>query len=87
MEPLEVLFEPDGLPAADLPDELARLYGGPLGIKAPRLFANFVATTDGVLLRPVGSVSVVEFGSHGPLVKALADRSHLDERLRNLPGT
>jgi probable phosphoglycerate mutase len=36
---------------------------------------------------PVGSVSVVEFGSHGPLVKVLADRLHLDERLRTLPGT
>jgi len=36
---------------------------------------------------PVGSVSVVEFGRHGPLVKALADRIHLSERLRNLPGT
>ncbi len=36
---------------------------------------------------PVGSVSIVEFSSHGPLLKALADRTHLDERLRNLPGT
>ena len=36
---------------------------------------------------PVGSVSVVEFGEHGPLVKALAERSHLGERLRSLPGT
>jgi broad specificity phosphatase PhoE len=36
---------------------------------------------------PVGSVSIVEFGTHGPLLKALADRTHLDERLRNLPGT
>lgn len=36
---------------------------------------------------PVGSVSIVEFGSHGPLLKALADRTHLDERLRSLPGT
>jgi len=36
---------------------------------------------------PVGSVSVVEFGSHGPLLHALADRTHLDERLRTLPGT
>ena len=36
---------------------------------------------------PVGSVSIVEFGSHGPLLQALADRTHLDERLRNLPGT
>jgi len=36
---------------------------------------------------PVGSVSSVEFGSHGPLLHALSDRSHLNERLRNLPGT
>lgn len=36
---------------------------------------------------PVGSVSIVEFGSHGPLLKALADRTHLSEKLRNLPGT
>ncbi|MBW4650324.1 MAG: histidine phosphatase family protein [Kastovskya adunca ATA6-11-RM4] len=36
---------------------------------------------------PVGSVSVVEFGAHGPLLHALAERIHLDERLRSLPGT
>ncbi|MCC5641400.1 histidine phosphatase family protein [Nostoc sp. CHAB 5824] len=36
---------------------------------------------------PVASVSIVEFSSHGPLLKVLADRSHLDHRLRNLPGT
>ena len=36
---------------------------------------------------PVGSVSIIEFGSHGPLVHSLADRIHLDERLRTLPGT
>ena len=36
---------------------------------------------------PVGSVSVVEFGGQGPLLKVLADRTHLDERLRRLPGT
>lgn len=36
---------------------------------------------------PVGSVNVVEFTSHGPLLRALADRSHLSERLRSLPGT
>jgi probable phosphoglycerate mutase len=36
---------------------------------------------------PVGSISRVEFGSHGPLLHALADRTHLDERLRSLPGT
>jgi len=36
---------------------------------------------------PVGSVSVVEFTSEGPLLKALADRTHLDEKLRSLRGT
>ncbi|HYJ86699.1 MAG TPA: histidine phosphatase family protein [Pyrinomonadaceae bacterium] len=36
---------------------------------------------------PVGSVSIVEFTSHGPLLKVMADRSHLNERLRSLPGT
>jgi probable phosphoglycerate mutase len=36
---------------------------------------------------PVGSVSVVEFDAHGPLAASVADRSHLDARLRALPGT
>lgn len=36
---------------------------------------------------PVASVSVIEFGKHGPLLKQMADRSHLDERLRSQPGT
>ncbi len=36
---------------------------------------------------PVASVSVVEFTSHGPLVRVMADRSHLSGRLRSLPGT
>lgn len=36
---------------------------------------------------PVASVSIVEFGTNGPLLHALGDRTHLDERLRNLPGT
>jgi probable phosphoglycerate mutase len=36
---------------------------------------------------PVGSLSIVEFGDHGPLAEAVADRSHLDARLRALEGT
>jgi broad specificity phosphatase PhoE len=36
---------------------------------------------------PVASVSVVEFGKHGPLLKQMAERSHLDETLINQPGT
>ncbi len=36
---------------------------------------------------PVGSVSIVEFTSHGPLLQVLADRTHLSKELRSLPGT
>lgn len=36
---------------------------------------------------PVGSVTIIEFGESGPLLKVLADRTHLSERLRRLPGT
>jgi probable phosphoglycerate mutase len=39
------------------------------------------------LVCPVGSISIVEFTSQGPLLQALADRSHLSEALRSLPGT
>ena len=36
---------------------------------------------------PVGSLSIVEFTSNGPMLKTLADRSHLTDELRSLPGT
>jgi len=36
---------------------------------------------------PVGSVSVLEFTREGSLLHSLADRSHLSEELRSLPGT
>jgi len=39
------------------------------------------------LVCPVGSVSVVEFTKEGPLMHAMADRSHLSDQLRSLPGT
>ena len=39
------------------------------------------------LVCPVGSVSIVEFTSHGPLLQAMADRSHLSDALQSLPGT
>ncbi|MGH7903725.1 MAG: dihydrofolate reductase family protein [Candidatus Dormibacteraceae bacterium] len=49
MRPLEVLYERPGLPAYDLPPELARLYGGSLGFSPPRVYANFVSSLDGVV--------------------------------------
>lgn len=36
---------------------------------------------------PVASVSTIEFNAQGPLLRVLADRMHLSEQLRNLPGT
>lgn len=39
------------------------------------------------LVCPVGSVSIVEFTAEGPLLQALADRSHFNETLKALPGT
>lgn len=50
--PLELVFQVDGLPAVDLPEPLDRLYGGTLGLREPRLFANFVETLDGVVAIP-----------------------------------
>jgi probable phosphoglycerate mutase len=36
---------------------------------------------------PVASVSIIEFNMQGPLLRVLADRTHLGEQLRALPGT
>jgi probable phosphoglycerate mutase len=36
---------------------------------------------------PVGSVSIIKFTEHGPILQTLADRTYLNVRLRNLPGT
>ena len=52
MEPLDVLFEADALPAVELPHELHELYGGSIGFGETRLFANFVSTIDGVVAIP-----------------------------------
>ena len=40
MTALELLFEPEGLPAFELPAGLAAGYPGSLGFDAPRLFAD-----------------------------------------------
>lgn len=52
MEPVQVLDQADGLPAYDLPDELASRYGGSLGFDEPRVVANFVSTLDGIVAIP-----------------------------------
>jgi riboflavin biosynthesis pyrimidine reductase len=78
--PLERLYEAEGLPAGELPVELERLYDGTLALEEPRLFANFVATLDGVVAIPAipESNTVVAAGSKADhfvmgLLRALAD--------------
>ncbi|HEY5100914.1 MAG TPA: dihydrofolate reductase family protein [Gaiellaceae bacterium] len=52
MEPLELLYEPTGLPAFPLAQELAALYPGTLGFPADCVYANFVKTIDGIVALP-----------------------------------
>jgi len=61
VEPFHVLAEEPGLPTVALPPELARIYGGDLGLADDCVFANFVATLDGVVAIPSlpGSNSVI----------------------------
>jgi riboflavin biosynthesis pyrimidine reductase len=48
-EDLELLFERPGLPVFDLPESLRSLYGGPFGLGEDCVYANFVASVDGVV--------------------------------------
>ena len=52
MNPLELLWEPEGLPAVELPEQLAALYPGALGFPARAFFVNFVETVDGIVALP-----------------------------------
>jgi riboflavin biosynthesis pyrimidine reductase len=80
MEPLEVLFEVDGLPLTELPDDLVELYGGSIGFREPSLYSNFVSTVDGVVAIPSipRSNMLIADGSDGDrfvmgLLRAFAD--------------
>ncbi|MGH9107722.1 MAG: RibD family protein [Acidimicrobiales bacterium] len=46
---LEAIYEAPGLPGCGLPRGLAERYGGDLGFEPPSLYANFVASLDGVV--------------------------------------
>ena len=77
---IESLFERPGLPRFGIPGELAQMYGGDLGFASPRLYANFVASVDGVAaLRGRGeSGGVISGGSRADhfvmgLLRACAD--------------
>ncbi len=55
--PLELLYErPEG-PRFGIPGALAACYGGDLGFSAPCLYANFVASVDGVVALGSGEES------------------------------
>ena len=52
LAPLELLFEPEGLPAFNLPAAVSALYPGTFGYERDRVVANFVSTVDGVVAIP-----------------------------------
>ena len=58
MKALERLFEREGLPSFGLSPALAAAYGGDFGLARPGLYANFVASADGVVaLSAAGGLS------------------------------
>jgi hypothetical protein len=79
--PLTVLYQLAGLPAWPLPPVLAGLYGGDLGFRQPCVYANFVASIDGVTaLGPEYPSSGSAISGHAPadrfvmgLLRACAD--------------
>ena len=52
IEALTVLAEAEDLPRWDVPEQLASLYGGAIGLDEPCVVANFVESLDGVVAVP-----------------------------------
>ena len=52
IEAFTVLAEAEDLPRWDVPEELAELYGGAIGLDEPCVVANFVESLDGVVAVP-----------------------------------
>jgi riboflavin biosynthesis pyrimidine reductase len=80
MKPLERLYASPELENDQLPAALARLYGGGLGFRGARVYANFVSSLDGVVALPFleASPSVVSDKSEADrlvmsLLRACAD--------------
>ncbi|MGH2773612.1 MAG: dihydrofolate reductase family protein [Actinomycetota bacterium] len=61
--PLQTLYEAEGVGGSEMPESLRYLYGGDLGLPDESLFANFVASIDGVVALDDGPVSVVSRSS------------------------
>ncbi len=80
MKPIECLFERDGLPRRSLPAALQELFGGDFGLARPLLYANFVASADGVVALPIAAESGAVISGHSEpdrfvmgLLRAFAD--------------
>jgi riboflavin biosynthesis pyrimidine reductase len=52
IEAFRVLAEAEDLPRWDLPEQLAELYGGAIGLDEPCVVANFVESLDGIAAVP-----------------------------------
>ena len=94
-DPLDLLYEEPGLASRDLPELLGQAYGGGLGLRSPCLYANFVASLDGVAaLGPEGLSSGSAISGREPadrfvmgLLRAFADAVLIGAgTLRATPG-
>jgi riboflavin biosynthesis pyrimidine reductase len=77
---LEALFDSATHSFEELPSRLAKLYGGGIGFEEPCVYANFVATIDGVVAIPSveRSNALIAAGNEGDrfvmgLLRAFAD--------------
>jgi riboflavin biosynthesis pyrimidine reductase len=80
MGPIQCLFETEQRPRLGLPAALSTIYGGDFNLPRPTLYANFVASADGVVALPVAGESGAVISGHSEpdrfvmgLLRALAD--------------
>jgi riboflavin biosynthesis pyrimidine reductase len=80
MGPIQCLFEAEEMPRLGLPPVLATIYGGDFSLPRPRLYANFVASVDGIVALPAAGESGALLSGHSEpdrfvmgLLRALAD--------------
>lgn len=79
MKPLELLTDSSPHADAELPESLARLYGGRFGVATGALYANFIVSLDGVVaVSGIQAPQVLAAGSDGDrfvmaLLRARAD--------------
>lgn len=95
MRPMKVLLEEPGGVLFDVPEDLSLLYGGSIGFPQRTLYANFVASLDGVVALPSHPHSSGLISGHNEadhfvmgLLRACADAVLIGaETFRAAPGT